>query len=180
MGRLTLNVLFPLPSSNGNSHRNACRTRSQHPVARESGPAVVCRSAMTPRRRSRYQRERGEGRPLHLQTLPRALETIKLLEDDLRAKNINSQGRVDSKKQFPGGVPWTFGPLAYLLRNGFTSARLVTKENGFRVSTKPLLASQSSARSSSVCTLTVSAESSAAPIAVPSSPVSCSTIAATG
>ncbi|MBV6486904.1 MAG: hypothetical protein GHHEDOFH_00841 [Pseudorhodoplanes sp.] len=45
------------------------------------------------------------------------LGTIKLLEENLRAKKIHSKPRVISKGRNRGGVPLTYGPLAHLLSN---------------------------------------------------------------
>lgn len=45
------------------------------------------------------------------------LGTIKLLEDDLRAKKIISKQRPHSKRKNTGGVPLTYGPIAHLLNN---------------------------------------------------------------
>ena len=45
------------------------------------------------------------------------LGTILKLQDDLKAKRIFSKSRPELKKGSKGGVPFTYGSLAYLLRN---------------------------------------------------------------
>jgi site-specific DNA recombinase len=67
------------------------------------------------------------------------LGTIKLLEKDLALKGIRSNGRVDSKKQTAAGVPWTFGPLAYLLRNRIYVGEIGHKGKWFPAEHEPIV-----------------------------------------
>jgi site-specific DNA recombinase len=59
------------------------------------------------------------------------LGTILKLQDDLRARRIHSKLRESKKDRARGGIPFTYGPLAHLLRNRIYVGEIGHKESWF-------------------------------------------------
>jgi DNA invertase Pin-like site-specific DNA recombinase len=67
------------------------------------------------------------------------LGTVKLLQDDLRIKKIYSRQRTNVKGRVSGGLPWTYGPLAHLLRNRIYIGEIGHKGDWFPAEHEPVV-----------------------------------------
>ena len=119
MGRLTLNVLLSFAQFEREVTPSASATRSQPPSARVSGSGAWRRSDMRPvtarsPSMSRKPRSSGRSSASYLE-----LGSLNRLMVDLRSRDIVTKVRTLKSGKTVGGIQFTRGPLAHLLRNRF-------------------------------------------------------------
>ena len=130
MGRLTLNVLF-LPSSDGSCWRSAWRQGRRQPAQGR----MDRRHCAT---RLRYQGQEVGHQQVRRQTvrtifrLYLELGSFSKLVTELDRQNIVTKRRKTKVAKYQGGIPFTYGPLAYFLKLESTLGKLITAANGSR------------------------------------------------
>ncbi len=117
MGRLTLNVLLSFAQFERelSSERVRDKVAASRRKGKWTGGSVPLGYDAIDKKLVINQAEATNVRKIFARYLE--LGTILKLQDDLKAKRIYSKTRAGAKDRAKGGIPFTYGPLAHLLRN---------------------------------------------------------------
>ncbi|EKS41462.1 recombinase family protein [Afipia broomeae] len=139
MGRLTLNVLLSFAQFERelSSERVRDKVAASRQKGKWTGGTIPLGYDIKDKKLVPHATERKTVEYIFTKYLE--LQGFQKLIADLDAKGIVTKRRTTKLKKYQGGIPFTYGPLAYLLKNRLYIGEMAHKDKWYRGEHKPIL-----------------------------------------